>query len=52
MRHEFEAFVSMSFRAMPVFYFLNPFDTHLLDFFMQSLWNETPYEPKGDELDG
>jgi hypothetical protein len=36
-----------SFRAMPVFYFLNPFDTHLLDFFMQSLWNETLYNPLG-----
>ena len=30
-----------SFRDMPVFYFLNPFDSHLLDFFMQGLWNET-----------
>lgn len=36
-----------SFRGMPVFYFLNPFDTHLLDFFMQSLWNETQYNPLG-----
>ena len=34
-----------SFRAMPVFYFLNPFDSHLLDFFMQGLWNETLYNP-------
>jgi len=32
---------------MPVFYFLNPKDTHLLDFFMQSLWNETQYNPLG-----
>ena len=36
-----------SFRNMPVFYFLNPFDTHLLDFFMQALWNETQYNPLG-----
>lgn len=32
---------------MPVYYFLNPKDTHLLDFFMQSLWNETQYNPLG-----
>jgi len=32
---------------MPVFYFLNPKDPHLLDFFMQSLWNETQYNPLG-----
>ena len=36
-----------SFRDMPVFYFLNPFDTHLLDFFMQGLWNETQSNPLG-----
>jgi hypothetical protein len=36
-----------SFRAMPVFYFLNPFDSHLLDFLMQGLWNETLYNPLG-----
>ena len=36
-----------SFRALPVFYFLNPFDTHLIDFLMQSLWNETLYNPLG-----
>ena len=36
-----------SFRDMPVFYFLNPLDPHLLDFFMQSLWNETQYNPLG-----
>jgi deferrochelatase/peroxidase EfeB len=34
-----------SFRSLPVFYFLNPFDPHLLDFFMQALWNETMYNP-------
>jgi len=32
---------------MPVYYFLNPKDIHLLDFFMQSLWNETQYNPLG-----
>ena len=36
-----------SFRAMPVFYFLNPFDSHLLDMLMQALWNETLYNPLG-----
>ena len=30
---------------MPLYYFLNPKDTHLLDFFMQSLWNETIFNP-------
>jgi hypothetical protein len=32
---------------MPVYYFLNPKDPHILDFFMQSLWNETQYNPLG-----
>jgi len=32
---------------MPLYYFLNPKDTHLLDFFMQGLWNETQYNPLG-----
>ena len=36
-----------SFRKMPVFYFLNPLDSHLLDFLMQGLWNETQYNPLG-----
>jgi deferrochelatase/peroxidase EfeB len=36
-----------SFRDMPVFYFLNPLDSHVLDFFMQSWWNETQYNPLG-----
>lgn len=36
-----------SLREMPVFYFLNPKDHHLLDFFMQALWNETQYNPLG-----
>lgn len=33
------------FQDMPIFYFLNPLDSHLLDFFMQALWNETQYNP-------
>ena len=32
---------------MPVFYFLNPFDSHLRDFLMQALWTETQYNPLG-----
>jgi hypothetical protein len=34
-----------SFRDLPIFYFLNPLDPHLIDFFMQGLWNETQYNP-------
>ena len=36
-----------SLRDMPMYYFLNPFDSHLLDFLMQALWNETQYNPLG-----
>jgi len=36
-----------SLRDLPIFYFLNPFDSHLLDFLMQGLWNETQYNPLG-----
>lgn len=36
-----------SLRDMPIYYFLNPKDSHLLDFLMQSLWNETQYNPLG-----
>ncbi len=36
-----------SLRNMPIYYFLNPFDLHLLDFLMQALWNETQYNPLG-----
>lgn len=36
-----------SLRDMPIYYFLNPKDPHLLDFLMQSLWNETQYNPLG-----
>ena len=31
----------------PIWYFLNPKDSHLLDFVMQGLWNETQYNPLG-----
>jgi hypothetical protein len=30
-----------------LWYFLNPRDSHLLDFVMQGLWNETQYNPLG-----
>lgn len=36
-----------STREMPIFYFFNPRDHHLLDFLMQSLWNETQLNPLG-----
>jgi hypothetical protein len=36
-----------SLREMPIFYFLNPFNSHILDMLMQSLWNETQYNPLG-----
>ncbi|NHN37673.1 catalase family protein [Pseudomaricurvus alcaniphilus] len=36
-----------SLRDMPIYYFLNPKDSHLRDFLMQGLWNETQYNPLG-----
>jgi hypothetical protein len=36
-----------SLRDMPIYYFLNPLDSHILDFVMQALWNETQYNPLG-----
>lgn len=36
-----------SLRDMPLYYFLDPRDSHLRDFLMQSLWNETQYNPLG-----
>jgi hypothetical protein len=36
-----------SLLEMPIYYFLNPKDPHLLDFLMQGLWNETQYNPLG-----
>jgi hypothetical protein len=38
---------SWSLKEMPVFYFFDPKDHHILDFLMQSLWNETQYNPLG-----
>lgn len=32
---------------MPIYYFIDPRDSHILDFIMQSLWNETQYNPLG-----
>lgn len=32
---------------MPLYYFWDPRDSHILDFFMQSLWTETQYNPLG-----
>lgn len=32
---------------MPIYYFLNPMDSHVLDFLMQSLWNQTQFNPLG-----
>jgi len=32
----------------PLWYFLNPRDTHLLVFFMQALWNKTQRDPLGE----
>ena len=31
-------------RGTPIFYFFAPGATHILDFLMQSLWNETQYQ--------
>ncbi|PHS39853.1 MAG: hypothetical protein COB07_05490 [Sulfurovum sp.] len=36
-----------SLQNMSLFYFINPFDSHFLDMAMQSLWNETQYNPLG-----
>jgi len=36
-----------SLRDMPMYYFINPFNSHIRDFLMQSLWNETQYNPLG-----
>ena len=42
-----------SWRHLPVFYFFDPrgpTGTHILDFLMQGLWNETQYNPLGHEF--
>jgi hypothetical protein len=41
------ALQSWSTRELPIFYFLNFKQPHILDFLMQSLWNETQYNPLG-----
>ncbi len=32
---------------MPLYYFFDPRDSHIRDFFMQALWNETIFNPLG-----
>jgi hypothetical protein len=41
------ALQSWSTRELPIFYFLNFRQPHILDFLMQALWNETQYNPLG-----
>jgi len=36
-----------SLHDMPIYYFWDPRDSHLLDFFMQALWTETQFNPLG-----
>ena len=36
-----------SLHDMPLYYFWDPRDSHILDFFMQSLWTETQFNPLG-----
>ncbi len=36
-----------SLRKMPIYYFLDPANSHILDFIMQGLWNETQFNPLG-----
>jgi len=36
-----------SLHDLGLLYFFNPMDSHILDFFMQSLWNETQFNPLG-----
>lgn len=33
---------------MTLYYFLNPFDSHIVDMLTHALWNETKYNPLGD----
>ena len=37
-----------SLADMTLYYFLNPFDSHLVDMMTHALWNETKYNPFGD----
>lgn len=36
-----------SLLKLPMFYFINPRDSHIRDMLMQALWNETQYNPLG-----
>jgi hypothetical protein len=36
---------ALSRKGLPIFYFINPFDSHLLDGFFQSLWARTQTSP-------
>ncbi len=36
-----------SLHDMPLYYFWDPRDSHILDFFMQALWTETQFNPLG-----
>ncbi|MES2624980.1 MAG: catalase family protein [Pseudomonadota bacterium] len=36
-----------STRQMPLYYFIDPRESHILDMLMQALWNETQYNPLG-----
>ncbi len=36
---------AQTLRGTAIFYFIRPGDTHLLDFIMQALWNETQHNP-------
>jgi hypothetical protein len=36
---------AQSLKRTPLFYFFDPRQTHILDFFMQALWNETQTSP-------
>jgi hypothetical protein len=38
-----------SLRELPVFYFLDPRQTHILDMLMQALWNQLQYNPLGQQ---
>jgi len=43
-------FRSGAWSTPPLWYFLDPRDSHILDFLMQGLWNATQYKPAGPDL--
>lgn len=45
--HENAKLQYWSLLDLPIFYFLNPRDSHIRDLLMQALWNETLYNPLG-----